>query len=274
MRVLKAVFLGVLETMPARLLHIWGPLWIQSYGIMILLALLVSLPWAVYELERRKLLSRDVFLNGLSGSVFFGILGGRFMYFFFSPAEFWENPFSFFAVWDGGLSLLGALLAIPLFAILFLMRHQAPVFPVADVIMRYVPLVQAIARLGCFFAGCCYGLPAEGFWGAVTYHDVDSLAPCGVALHPAQLYAAAASLIIFMILLVIKLSGKARTPGIMFGLYFFFEGIARCVVEFWRADYLVDSYFLGFLTSYQVLSLGIAFVGGLFAFERSFKYGK
>lgn len=260
--------------MPARLLHIWGPLWIQSYGVMILLALIFSLPWAVKELEKKRLLSRDVFFNALSISVLLGIFGGRVMHFLFSPDEFLHNPWTFFAVWDGGLSLLGAVIAIPPFALWFIHKHGAPVFEVADVITRYIPLVQAIARFGCFFAGCCYGLPASDLPWAIMYNDPYCLAPCGVLLHPAQLYSVAASFCIFIFLFGVNRFGKIKNSGIIFGLYFFCEGIARCVVEFWRSEYAEIMPALGIFNAYQLISLAIAFAGGIFALIRFVKSGK
>ena len=36
-------------------------------------------------------------------------------------------------------------------------------------------------------AGCCYGSPTDEPWG-VVFMNPESLAPLGIALHPAQLY--------------------------------------------------------------------------------------
>jgi len=45
-----------------------------------------------------------------------------------------------------------------------------------------VAIAIAIGRVGCFFGGCCYGIPTELPWG-VVFSSVDSL-----ARHPTQLY--------------------------------------------------------------------------------------
>ena len=50
-----------------------------------------------------------------------------------------------------------------------------------------VPVATAIGvgRLGCFFTGCCYGLPTNAPWG-VVFSSVDS-----IARHPTQIYESA-----------------------------------------------------------------------------------
>jgi phosphatidylglycerol:prolipoprotein diacylglycerol transferase len=100
------------------------------------------------------------------------------------------------------------------------------------------------------------------------------LAPCGIPLHPTQLYSAGASFIIFVFLFLINKFGKFKNPGILFGLYFFCEGIARCVVEFWRSEYAEIVPTLGIFNAYQLISLVIAGAGGIFVLIRAAKNGK
>ena len=43
----------------------------------------------------------------------------------------------------------------------YLNRNKQPVFSLADAWAPALPLAQMSARLGCFFSGCCYGLPLQ-----------------------------------------------------------------------------------------------------------------
>ena len=61
----------------------------------------------------------------------------------------------------------------------------------ADVFAPAIALGHGIGRLGCFSAGCCWGVECHLPW-AVTFrnpvaHDLVGV-PLGVPLHPTQLY--------------------------------------------------------------------------------------
>ena len=74
----------------------------------------------------------------------------------------------------------------------------------ADVLAPGVVLGQAIGRLGCFAAGCCWGKPTHVPW-AVTFTDVYAAravgTPLDTPLHPTQLYESLATFLIFAFLL-------------------------------------------------------------------------
>lgn len=97
----------------------------------------------------------------------------------------------------------------------------------------------AIGRLGCFFNGCCYGVPAA--WG-VDFGD-------GQLRLPAQLFEAGFHLAAF--LLLHRLRTRVRIPGILFKFYVAVYFLFRFLIEFIRVN---PVYWLG-LTIYQLLSL-------------------
>ena len=66
-----------------------------------------------------------------------------------------------------------------------------------------IPIMHAFGRVGCFFAGCCYGRPYKGF-GAVTFPE-GSQGPSGVSLFPVQLVEAILVLIIAIVLLWLQI---------------------------------------------------------------------
>ena len=89
--------------------------------------------------------------------------------------------------------------------------------------------------LGCFAAGCCWGVPTHVPW-AVTFTNrvANELVgvPLDVPLHPTQLYEAFAEAAIFAVLM--WRFRKPHQPGALIGLYLILYGTARFLVEFVR----------------------------------------
>ena len=56
--------------------------------------------------------------------------------------------------------------------------------------------MYAVGKIGCFFAGCCYGIEYNGFLN-VTY-NYSAIAPKGISLFPIQLLESIVFLIIFL----------------------------------------------------------------------------
>lgn len=95
-----------------------------------------------------------------------------------------------------------------------------------------LPIGHAIGRIGCFFAGCCYGIPFEG--GHVYTHTVGNT-PLGVPLLPIQLIEAGCLFLLFVGLLVgflLHPDNLRRTTYI----YLFAYPVLRFILEFFRGD--------------------------------------
>ena len=107
-----------------------------------------------------------------------------------------------------------------------------------------VPLAHAFGRIGCFMAGCCYGLPCNSKFAVIF--PKESVGLSGVKLFPVQLLSSLGNIIIFIILFIY--SKKDRSRGKVSGLYIILYGIGRFLVEFLRYDD-VRGHFLYFSTS-------------------------
>lgn len=122
------------------------------------------------------------------------------------------------------------------------------------IISPSVPLAHAFGRVGCFMAGCCYGIPSEKYGIAFT----DSLgAPNGVKLFPVQLLEAALLLILAIIMQVYISKSKHRHITIY--IYLFLYPIIRIFTEQFRYDTERGIYF-GLSTSTWI-SIGIITAG-------------
>ena len=93
-----------------------------------------------------------------------------------------------------------------------------------------IPMLHAFWKLGCFMAGCCYGIPYSGP-GAVMF-PAGAKAPAGIFLFPVQPVEAAASALIAVIL---YLRGRQeRKMQMPIAEYLLMYGIVRFAAEFFR----------------------------------------
>jgi phosphatidylglycerol---prolipoprotein diacylglyceryl transferase len=132
----------------------------------------------------------------------------------------------------------GGLIAAVAVALWYLWRHKMPMWTVTDVFAPGIALGHVVGRLGCLFAGCCFGRPSTVPW-AITFHNdfahQNVGTPLGIPLHPTQLYEAGAELLILGILLALERRGRTY-PGRTFWTYMLLYGISRFVIEFYRGD--------------------------------------
>ena len=129
---------------------------------------------------------------------------------------------------------------------------------IADIAAPAIPLGQAIGRIGCFSAGCCWGSHSELPW-AVTFSNDYAHGLTGVplheAIHPVQLYESFSWLLLFLILLAALRKKTFPVPGQLFAVYLISFGIIRFILEFFRGDLYRGVYFNGMISTSQAISL-------------------
>jgi phosphatidylglycerol:prolipoprotein diacylglycerol transferase len=143
------------------------------------------------------------------------------------------HPVDIIKIWEGGLVFSGGLVAVVLVMIWYLRRHRLSFRPMGDLCAPGIAIGQAIGRLGCFMAGCCYGRPTDLPW-AVTFTHPQSLAPLNTPLHPTQLYSAFSGFIIFLVLMF--LNAKKQFQGQVFIWFLILHSTARLFMERFRGD--------------------------------------
>lgn len=245
-------------------LHIWGPLSIQAYGAMIFLGVVTFLYFLHKDPKVKPLMSTNTLFDIVTVGIITGIIGGRILYIL----EYWQQFSSLgqiFAVWDGGFSILGTLIALLIVIPRYLKKRGIPVYPFLDRVGVYAPLTQAIARLGCFIAGCCYGIATTSCL-AVTYTSPASLAPLNTPIHPTQLYS---SVLLFSIFLFLYYVGqkKFRQPGQLFACYLMLVSLQRFFVDSLRADRTLIQ---NILSLSQVCALALFMIGLVLLVRRTY----
>lgn len=241
------------------LFHLYGPFSIQSYGFFIVLGIIITV-YAIRRDKRFKQLNLEpVYMNIVIVSVMAACIGGRVLEVISEP-DIYKHWYDWFSFWQGGFSMLGAMCGVIMITPLYLKKINVPILPTCDLVAIYAPLLQSIARLGCFTAGCCYGIPTKGIFG-VVYTNPCTLAVYGITVHPTQLYSSA---ILFMIFIFMFFIGQRifKKPGELFAAYLIFATLERFFVDFWRAERVMITTFFSF---HQIVALIIVITTLIFS---------
>lgn len=227
---------------------------IYAYSVFLTAGCLLGIGWAM---RAARLWELDYKLAPITGiiAVVSGVLGARALYIALYPQEFSEQLIKIFYIWQGGLVFSGAIIFGSLTGLLYLRSKKQPLLDWLDCFTPAIALGQAVGRLGCFFAGCCFGKPTDLPW-AVTFKNTASLAPLFQPLHPTQLYHSLAGLITFLILLIA--GNYIHTEGRITGLFLILFSTFRFIIEFFRADYRGE---LGPLSMTQFITLVFFAIG-------------
>ena len=147
------------------LIHL-GPLAISWYGLAVAVAAAAAL-WLTVREARRKGIPTDA-LGDLAVSIVIGsLVGARLPHVVDRWADYAANPAQIFAVHNGGLAILGALLDGFLAGGIAAQQQGLPVRRLFDAAAPGAALAQAIGRLGCLVTGDALGPPTNQTWGIV-----------------------------------------------------------------------------------------------------------
>ena len=154
----------------------------------------------------------------------------------------------------------GGFLAALIVAVWFARHSGLALWPTLDVLAPATAIGQAIGRLGCLSAGCCFGKPADCAW-AVTFRNPIAQrtvgTPLDVPLHPTQIYESLATLGLFFVLL--WLAPRKRFHGQVAATYLLGYAVLRFVIEFFRGDER-GSVLHGALSTSQLVALLVVLV--------------
>ncbi|RLC31124.1 MAG: prolipoprotein diacylglyceryl transferase [Deltaproteobacteria bacterium] len=210
-----------------------GPFTLHTYGLFVAAGFFVGMMTAVKLAKREGISSEQVMDMGFV-IILSAIIGSRLMYVLINASEYIHAPLDILKIWEGGLVFSGGVIGVVLTMLWYVKRHGLSVGKIADLWAPGIAIGQAIGRIGCFMAGCCYGRPTDGKCG-IVFTDPHSLArPLNVPLYPTQLYASASSLVIFLVLLL--LYSKRKFEGQVFLWFLIIHSTARLAIERFRGD--------------------------------------
>jgi phosphatidylglycerol:prolipoprotein diacylglycerol transferase len=209
---------------------------VYTYGVLLAAAYLLGLQFALMRAKSRGLDPNRVMDLGIW--IIISALAGAKLLLVIVEFDTFRNPAELWTLLRSGGVFYGGLIAAVVVALWYLRRHRMPVWTVTDVFAPGIALGHVIGRLGCLFAGCCFGRPTSVPW-AITFQNEYAAqnvgTPLNIPLHPTQLYEASAELLILGILLATERKGRPY-PGRTFWLYMVFYGISRFIIEIYRGD--------------------------------------
>ena len=136
----------------------FGNFRIYAYGFSIVLGFAVATVLAVLKIRKSNIkISFESAADLLFYTLLSGLLGSRLLFVLINFDIYRQHPLQIFKIWEGGLVFYGGLIPAAMVAFGYMRWRGLPVWKIADLISPLIALGLSFGRVGCFFAGCCYG---------------------------------------------------------------------------------------------------------------------
>ena len=226
---------------------------VHMYGVMIAVGLISALSvWTAYgKKEGMKEETLDFVYYNIIAAVAVGFVTAAF---FQGLYDYIEDPSAGFHMSVDNITFIGGLIGgiLSYFTGYFIFKKKIPdkLSDILTIMPCCITIAHGFGRVGCFFAGCCYGKPTDSFLGVKFPY-----LPCRV--HPTQLYEAGFLFIMFAVFSVLLYKKRGRYN---FPVYLSSYGVFRFFLEYLRDD--ARGSFIGSITPSQFWSL-VMIAGGL-----------
>ena len=227
---------------------------IPMYGVMSALGMLAAFVLLGFTRKHTRF-SEDDALSAALWAIILGFLGAKILFWLVEIDQVIADPSYILHTLREGFVFYGALIGGLGGVAIFSLRKKLPFFSLTDYFIPALVLGHAFGRIGCYFAGCCYGMECESPISIVF--PSGSAAPAGIPLLPTQLMESA-FLFLLCAFLVWRLT-KKKPFGTVSGLYMVLYGVWRFTIEFFRSD---ERGFVGALSTSQFISIFV-FLGGV-----------
>ncbi|MBE6695532.1 MAG: prolipoprotein diacylglyceryl transferase [Ruminococcaceae bacterium] len=192
------------------------------------------------------------------------IIGSKLLFILVSLKQIITFKIPFINLIKGGFVFYGGLLGGILGLYIYLKQYKLSKSDFFDIYAVALPFGHAFGRIGCFFAGCCYGVEYNGPF-SVTYTESYGMTPVGVPLLPIQILEAFCLVWIFALLLIIYLTCNKK--GVTSVVYLYLYPAVRFILEFLRGD--KERGILRFLSFSQIISLFLIISLTIFLIKKS-----
>lgn len=257
-----------------------GPLPIRWYGLMYLVALIITYLLANYRITTESQFRFDkTFLADLVSHAFIGILiGGRlgyvlfynFGYFYHHPEQIilpftWDHGIRFTGI--SGMSFHGGLAGALSASYMLCRKRKVDFLEVADLICPIFPIGYTFGRLGNFINGELFGRTTSSPIGMFF-----PLSPTPGLRYPSQLFEAVFEG--FFLFLIFWNLRKVHFPkGFFLAAYLIGYGSVRFFIEFYRQPdeqlgFVYQSLSMGQVLCMAMISIGILLLFYLYSLPR------
>lgn len=136
---------------------------VKSYGFMMVVGFLVAVA-VIRHLSRHFTRDPQHITNAALYALIAGVVGARAFFVIHYYDQFKGNWEGLFAIWNGGLELLGGVVMAIAVILFYIWYHKLPIRHYLDVLAIGLTAALIFGRIGCFLNGCCYGKPADLPW--------------------------------------------------------------------------------------------------------------
>ncbi len=243
-------------------ISLYGPIFLLGFAIAILIIVRVA--------KRTQVSGSHLFFASIYGMIGLAI-GAKLLYFFTRlPAiiEHWgeyigifrEDKLAALDIAFGGMVFYGGLIGFALGVLRYSIHFHVDLFDLCDMYAPFLPFVHAFGRIGCFLAGCCYGIEYHGPLSVTFPYNEISPELCEVPRFPVQLLEALLNFICFGVLFFIMMKAvkqpvqeRRLKKGQLLGFYLAYYIVARTGLEFLRGDVVRGK--IGFISTSQIISV-------------------
>jgi len=224
---------------------------VHMYGVMIAVGL--GIAFLVLTLFGKRIglhekFSDFIFYNAMA-SIMIGFGSAAL---FQAIYDYIENPAAGFS-FNGGITFIGGLIGgAGFFLLVYIILRKRLTGRLIDMLSMapcVITVAHAFGRIGCFFAGCCYGKETDSIFGVQFPHLFHKV-------HPTQLYEAVFLFVLFIVCSLLLLKWKFQYN---MSVYLIAYGAFRFVLEFFRGD--DRGAFLGIISPSQFWSLLMIVLG-------------
>jgi phosphatidylglycerol:prolipoprotein diacylglycerol transferase len=234
---------------------------VAMYGLMIILGILTGVIIAILRRRKYNISKDDVIFSSCYGGIGL-LLGAKLLYILtIMPAIInnWKIIMSdikiLYQALSGGFVFYGGLVGAVIGYYIYCRQYKISFLKLMDLMAPSIPIIHGIGRIGCFFAGCCYGIHYDGPFHIIFTKSI--VAPNEVALFPTQIVESILNIITGILLILY--TRRDRKPGRAISIYIIYYSIMRFILEFLRGDSL-RGIFLNLSTS-QMISILLLPIG-------------
>ncbi len=213
-----------------------GPLRISPHGIGTAVGFIAGAR-LLLPATRARGIDDDVIYRMLYRAAIGALIGARLAYAINHWSDYADDPLSFLAVWEGGISLFGGIAGGVLAAVPVMRSERLRFWSLMDAAAPGLALGILIGRVGDLVVGDHLGKPTEFFLGfRCTGADSASscVAPIGSGVHLPALYDLVNASALLAALLILR--RRKRWDGFLIILAAAWYGAGRFVEDFYRID--------------------------------------
>lgn len=236
---------------------------VPSYAFFATIGLVCAVLFTYFRIDKAKITFKQ-YLWCLGSCAIGALIGARLLFVIamLPQIEITTGNICYYLI-NGGIVFYGGMLGLILGVFAYSKVIHKEFQSTIDIIAPAIPLFHFFARIGCLFAGCCYGV--QWNWGVIMADSPD------VIRFPVQFFESICNALIFIIIMVKERRHKTSDGNII--IYLILYAVCRFILEFFRGDSIRGIWTLGLSTA-QIISLIILLFIFIYTLKRQVLYKK